>query len=118
MKVIASRRLYLLLSLGAVIFALTYFIEGAKTFGLICDILILVAVAVDFQLTARPHLISASRESQDRLSIGRVNEVLLFVHNKSNTDLKVRVRDDCPRNLNANLDEFACTIKSGEQATS
>lgn len=117
MKVIASRRLYLLLFLGAVIFALTYAIEGAKTFGLVFDALILVAVAVDFQLTARPRLISASRENQDRLSIGRVNEVLLFVHNKSSADLKVSVRDDCPLNLNANLDEFECTIKSGEQAT-
>ncbi len=115
MKLIASRRLYLLLLSGAAIFALTYFVEGARSCGLIFDALILVAVAVDFQLTPRPHLISASRESQDRLSIGRVNEVLLFVHNKSNSDLHMRVRDDCPLSLNANLNEFDCTVKSGEQ---
>lgn len=117
MKVIASRRLYLLLALGACIFALTFWLEGARTFGLVFDVLILVAVAVDFQLTARPHLISASRESQDRLSIGRSNEVLLFVHNQSNSDLRAKVRDDYPIALNANVEEFECQIKSGEQIT-
>lgn len=117
MKLTASLRLYLLLALGAVIFSLGYFFEGAGNFGLVFDALILVAVAVDFQLTASPHLITASRECQERLSIGRANDVLLFVHNKSMVDLKVQVRDDCPHNLNPNLEEFACTIKSSGQAT-
>ncbi len=117
MKLVASRRLYQLLAIGVAIFAAAYFFEGARTLGLVFDILILVAVAIDFQLTPRPHLVSASRENQERLSIGRDNDVFLYVHNKSSLDLKVRVKDDCPRNLNPNLEEFACTIKSGEQAS-
>ncbi len=117
MKIIASRRLYFLLCLGAIIFALAYLFEGARTCGLVFDALVLVAVAVDFQLTARPWLISAQRESQERLSIGRSNEVLLFVHNKSSGPLQVRVRDDYPVNLNANIEEFICTIAKGEQVT-
>ncbi len=115
MKLIASRRLYLLLVIGVAIFAAAYAFESARTLGFVFDVLILVAVAVDFQLTPRPHLISATRENQDRLSIGRVNEVVLYVHNKSALDLKVRVKDDCPLTINPSLEEFACTVKSAEQ---
>lgn len=115
MNLIASRRLYILLALGVVIFAFTYAFDAAKNFGLVLDALILVAVAVDFQLTTRPKFISATRENQERLSIGRSNEVLLYVQNKSSSDLQIVVRDDCPLTLNPSVEEFACGIKSNEQ---
>lgn len=117
MKFTASRRLYLLLCVGVAIFAAAYFVEGAHTLGLVFDALILVAVAVDFQLTPRPKLITATRDNQERLSIGRINDVFLYVQNKSSLDLRVQVKDDCPLNLNPSVEVFECTIKSGEQIT-
>ncbi len=45
--------------------------------GIGLDFTFLVLLVVDFQLTPRPRLLSATREVMERLSIGRTNEVTI-----------------------------------------
>lgn len=116
MNLTASRRTYLLLAIVAVIFGLSFFIPQAKEIGLIVDVLVAVIFFIDYQLTPRPWLIGATRECQERLSIGRTNEVVLTVTNKSTSDLQLRIRDDYPATLLTNVEEFDLLLKAGDQS--
>lgn len=116
MKLIATPLLYALLFLGAVLFAISYFIPATYNLAIICDALILVLLFVDYQLTPRPWLITARRETQDRLSIGRSNKVSIEVFNQSANDLIVRVRDDHPQTIEASTEEFEFKLKAKGQS--
>jgi uncharacterized protein (DUF58 family) len=65
-----------------------------------------VLAIIDFQLTSRPKLISATREVTERLSIGRSNEVVIRVFNAGTSQLRCRAKDDFPPQLDADADQF------------
>ncbi len=104
---IASGRLYLLLTIVIVPFALAGWWPQAKTVGVILDALIAVLLLVDFNRTPKAFFISASRDVSDRLSIGRTNKVSLTVTNGSGSKLKCIVKDDFPAALETDTKEFS-----------
>ncbi len=103
---IASGRLYLLLVIAVLPFALSGLWPLAKTLGVFFDALIAILVLIDFNRTPKPIFVSASREVSDRLSIGRSNRVSLIVTNGSGSKLKCVVKDDFPRALKADTEQF------------
>lgn len=103
---IASRRLYILLIVGIAIFAVTFFVPVFRTIGYVFDALILLAVVLDNWLTQPRRYIFATRQTMDRLSIGRENAVLIEVLNQGKQKLRCRVRDDFPRSLESDVNEF------------
>jgi uncharacterized protein (DUF58 family) len=102
----ASRRLYLMLAFGVLLFALSYFDTRMAAIGLSLDGLLLVAVIIDAVLTEPAKQISATRAVSERLSIGRSNDVLIEVFNQGAAHLHMLVRDDYPINLETDVREF------------
>lgn len=114
---IASWRLYFLLSIGVVFFLLMYVNPAFKPIGLGYDALIFLLVAADFVLTPAAKKISATRAVADRLSIGRKNEVLIEVYNQSGVPVRMRVRDDFPQQLESDVREFDFALKAKSRAS-
>lgn len=112
---VASARLYLLLLVMAVPFALSYWWPAARTIGFIGDLLIIILLIVDFQLTPRAWLLNASREVTDRFSIGRNNEVLLRIENTSTIPLQCRVKDDFPDSIESSVGTFGELLPPDKQ---
>ncbi|HEY9788445.1 MAG TPA: DUF58 domain-containing protein [Candidatus Obscuribacterales bacterium] len=106
MKIIASRSLYAFMVLIALIFAASYFLPAARALGIICDALILVVLVVDYQITPRPWLLTARRDTSDRLSIGRANPVTIDIFSQAPNPLFVRVRDNHPETITSDVEEF------------
>ena len=96
---IATPRLYLLLALAAIPFALSGIWPVMATVGAALDVIILVLFLIDVRLTQSPSLVSATRTVTDRLSIGRENEVTINVTNTGALSLNVRLKDDYPQYL-------------------
>lgn len=103
---IASTFTYLLLILAAVLLALAQVAPVCKNLGISLDIIVAAMLIVDYQLTVRPKLLSASRETNERLSIGRSNAVELKIYNESAIPVKCVIRDDFPNGIDADAAEF------------
>jgi uncharacterized protein (DUF58 family) len=112
----ASRRLYVLLILAMVPFALSGIWSPAKVVGLVYDVAVFALLLADYLLTQRPHLISASRHVAERLSIGRDNDVRLDIVNAGENRLHCRVRDDHPATIDVDVKEFDFTLEPTSKA--
>lgn len=88
-----------------------------RNVGFALDCTLLLLLFIDFQLTPRPKLISATREVTDRLSIGRGNEVTLKIINASSSRLNCLVRDDYPSQLETDVREFAFVLGANAMST-
>lgn len=64
--------------------------------GLAIDILLLIAVIVEYRITPRTSTIAATRNAEDRLSIGRENKVTIEISYSGQSALKCEVKDDAP----------------------
>lgn len=103
---IASRRLYILILSGLVIFGFAFFFPPVRTIGFAYNALLLLAVFLDNAITQPRRYVTATRTTMDRLSIGRENSVLIEVLNQGKQHLRCRVRDDYPRSLETDVAEF------------
>jgi uncharacterized protein (DUF58 family) len=112
----ASRRLYILLILAMVPFALSGIWAPARWAGLVYDLVIFTLVMADYALTGRPHLISANRHVAERLSIGRNNNVVIEVVNAGASKLRCRVRDDHPAAIDVDVREFDFELEPASKA--
>jgi uncharacterized protein (DUF58 family) len=114
---IASRRLYLALGVGIVLFLLMYVDPRFKNVGLVYDVVLACLVVIDFFVTPKARLLSAMRAVSDRLSIGRQNDVLIEVFNQGGSELNMRVRDDYPQALESDVREFDFRLKGNSRAS-
>jgi uncharacterized protein (DUF58 family) len=96
---IAARRLYILLALVGVILCFSYLWRDLERFCLTLDLVLVIALAVDYALTPRPYLLTAEREVSDRLSIGRSNHLVIRVRNAGGSALDCRMKDGVPDSL-------------------
>lgn len=103
---VASVRLYLLLAGGLVLFFLAYLNPVFRSIGLVYDVVIFIALLIDFFITPGTKSLSAVRAVSDRLSIGRKNDVLIEVFNQGPARLWMKVRDDAPTGLERDVAEF------------
>jgi uncharacterized protein (DUF58 family) len=114
---VASSRLYILLSAVAVIFLLMYLNPSFSRLGLGCDLALLLLVVADFFMTQKCDKLSASRAVADRLSIGRKNDVRIEIFNQSNKRLKMKVRDGFPAELESDTREFNFDLSANSLAS-
>lgn len=108
----ASARLYWLLIAVLIPYGAAALWPDAAKLGYAVDIVLLIALILDWQLTPSPKQLSAVREAEDRLSIGREN----FVHidiSYSGPELKAQVKDDYPIAIEASVPGFECRLKTG-----
>lgn len=94
--------------------AASAFFPVAAKIGFAADIMVLVALILDWQLTPSSSLITAVRQAEERLSIGRDNEVKIEITYKGQLPLRAHVRDDCPAEIESSALGFACTLYPGE----
>jgi uncharacterized protein (DUF58 family) len=114
--VTASRSTYIILLSIAVVLAASAWLPVLRLVAIALDCTVLVLFIIDYQLTPRPNLISATREVTERLSIGRANDVTLKIINTGTSRLKCRVRDDFPPGLNADVREFEFELPPAGQS--
>jgi len=114
---IASGRLYILLTLGVVLFFLMYINPMFQQVGFVYDAVLLLALALDFATTQSAKQLGATRAVADRLSIGRQNEVLIEVFNQGAAELEMRVRDDHPEEFESEVKEFDFKLKGNSRAS-
>ncbi len=67
--------------------------------GLAIDILLAIALVIEYQITPKPSSIAAARQVEDRLSIGRDNKVSLEITYKGTAPLRCEVKDDVPAGM-------------------
>lgn len=102
----AGKLTYVLLTVAAGIFCAANWIPSLKTAAYAVDVIVLVLLIVDYQLTLDKKFVSATRDVAERLSIGRENLVELRILNEGGMPLKCKVRDDFPSELNSDVREF------------
>jgi len=115
--VIATKYTYLMLIVIAAVFALSQVLPWLRTAGLALDFTFLILLVVDYQLTARPKLISATRDIAERLSVGRANDVTIKVFNQGTSKMLCMVKDDYPTSLNADVGEFVFELPANGLST-
>lgn len=111
---IAGRNLYILLFLASIPFALSKWWAEARTLGIVIDSVILLIVLLDYHLTPRPGLLTATREVSDRLSVGRPNLVKLSILNQGVAELKCRVKDDYPNAMESDVSVFSFDLPAAQ----
>ena len=114
---IATKYTYLMLIVIAAVFALSQVLPWLRTAGLALDFTFLILLVVDYQLTARPKLISATRDIAERLSVGRANDVTIKVFNQGTSKMLCMVKDDYPTSLNADVGEFVFELPANGLST-
>ncbi len=95
-----------MLTAAALLFCAANWIPQLKTAAYAIDVVTLVLLVVDYQLTLSKKFISASRFTAERLSIGRENTVELRIYNEGAMPLTCRVRDDYPPSIHSDVREF------------
>lgn len=112
-----SKKLYLLLALAVIPYALSGLYPQLATLGTAYNVCLLVLLVIDYQLTPRPGQLSISRSLSDRLSIGRSNQVLITVTNCGASNLKIRLRDDFPESIQTDTESFEFQLPAGGTST-
>lgn len=113
---IASQRLYILVALGMVPLLGCWWWPELRTVALVYDLVLALAVFLDYKLTQSAHFITATRHVNDRLSIGRANEVRLTVLNEGQNQIQCLVKDDYPQAIEANSSIFELTLPEHSKA--
>lgn len=107
---IASNNLYLLLVLNLVPLLFSWKYSGLAQWAVGFDVLLLLLILVDLITTDKPQVLFASRQINERLSIGRANSVSITVSNQSSVSLEVRLKDDAPPALLADAEQMSFTL--------
>jgi uncharacterized protein (DUF58 family) len=112
---IATQKLYSLLGLIAILFSLSFALDALAKIAFIGNVIILVSLIVDLLLTPQASLVTVHRKTSQRLSIGRDNQVQLYLENTGIKTLDCQLIDDFPQSMKASPKEFHFSI-SGSQA--
>jgi len=113
----AARLLYVVLALSMVPACLALWWPDAASICVAFNFVLLIIVIVDLWRTQPKKFLTGTRDVSERLSIGRDNQVLLYVFNQGNTTLTCRLKDDFPRALDTNVTEFRFEIAPGAKVT-
>ena len=103
---IATKNTYILILLIAVVFAASQIVPWLRTVGIALDVTFLALLFIDYQLTPRPKLLSATREIADRYPLAGTNDVTITIFNHGTAKMKCLVKDDFPPLLNADVQQF------------
>lgn len=114
---VASNKLYFILALTVIPFALAGLWEPIKYLGFLIDVIVLLAVIVDFRKTPGTSYLEAERHVQERLSIGRENEVVIKITNSGPGNLQVRLTDDTPAEMIRTAEKFEFNLPQNSVST-
>ena len=84
-----------------------------KQIAMGADLALLLLFIVDYQLTAGAKSLSATREINERLSIGRKNPVIVRVFNTGSAPLHCRAKDDYPDQMDVDYKDFIFDLLPG-----
>lgn len=117
----ASARLYTILILALVPLAASagwpQLASILTRIGLTIDAIVLIAIVIEYQITPRKKLFNAVRHVEDRLSIGRVNDVTIDISYEGSAPLSCEIKDDAPAGVDfdsARAKVFTIDLKPGE----
>jgi uncharacterized protein (DUF58 family) len=108
-----SRRLTLLLALGAVFFFAAAYLPALSWAGLLFDGVVVALCGGDYLLLRVAQRVSAAREVEETLSLGGPEPVRLAVANRSAQWLTIDLRDEPPLAAAAEPHSFRFTLGPG-----
>ena len=111
MQLIFSRLTFIILGIIAFLFAGAAWLPVLTNLALAADLLLLLLFIVDLILTQSPKLLSASREVNERLSIGRTNPISIRVSNTGSAVLHCIGRDDYPEGMEIDFKDFVFDLQ-------
>ncbi len=98
-----TRRLLVLLLLGAVVIAGTTF-AGLTWLAILYFVALLALVIVDYMISTKPEQISVAREVEPKLSLGAPNLVTIRLTNSGPRLIRFQLRDEYPYRFAADAD--------------
>ena len=113
----ATRRLIILVAMGAIAFLLAVWQPRLMLFGAGYNMALAIAVATDcLLLRRRPRrIISAERSAPEPLSLGAVNNVAIQVRNCISRTVRLTLKDQPPSELEHSAAEFSLVLLPGEE---
>ena len=105
---------YQVLIVSAALLIGSAWVDVLKPMAFAVDVVFAILLFVDYQITTRPNLVSATRDIAERLSIGRNNEVRLNITGLGSAPLDCIARDDFPEGMSSDVREFAFRIEPGQ----
>lgn len=112
----ASQRLYLLAILAIVPMAAAAWWAELVKIGLALDLMLLIAFLIDRQITPPPSTIDARREMDERLSIGRDNDVVLTISYKGGIPISCLIKDDSPEGIEKSATLLSVQLQPGKES--
>ncbi len=85
-----------------------------KQLAIVCDVLLLLLFIADLSFTQSAKSITATRDVNERLSIGRKNNVSIRVTNTGTKKLQCVARDDYPEAMEVDFKNFVFTLQPSE----
>ncbi|HEY9758589.1 MAG TPA: DUF58 domain-containing protein [Oculatellaceae cyanobacterium] len=116
MKIVFSKLTFAVLTVIAAVYALSAWLPILKQLAFGADLLLLLAFIVDLQFTQRANKLTASRDVNERLSIGRQNLVTIRVSNTGTTPLHCLAKDDYPEVMEVDYKSFRFDLVPSGQA--
>lgn len=100
MRFVFSRRFYILLALGLIPLSLSWNFPALRVFVLLYDIvLIVVALADYFVSRSLSAEFNISRGFERRFAIGDETQIHLKLENRTNRDLRLKIKDEFPSEM-------------------
>jgi uncharacterized protein (DUF58 family) len=113
MQLVFSRLTFIILGIVVILFAGAAWLPTLSKLASAADALLLLFFILDLNLTQSPKLLSASREVNERLSIGRANPVSIRISNTGSAVLHCRGRDDYPEVMEVDFKDFIFDLQPG-----
>jgi uncharacterized protein (DUF58 family) len=108
-----SRRLTLLLALGACFFFAAAYLAGLRWAGLLFDGVVVTLCVCDLLMLRAAERVAAHREVEETLSLGAPEPVHLAVTNRSAQWLTIDLRDEPPLSMAAERHSFRFSLGPG-----
>ena len=112
-----TRRLIILIVLSALLVALGGVFSVFHWLGLISNLALILAFAVDWVNTPPPSQVSAKRSCEEKLSLGARNTVELHLRNRASIPLTLEVKDEPPHLFHVSEDMIRLTLSADSETT-
>jgi uncharacterized protein (DUF58 family) len=111
MQLIFSRLSFIILGAIAILFTGAAWLPALKQLALGADVILLLLFIVDLSITQSPKFLSATREINERLSIGRKNSITVRISNTGTATLHCLGRDDYPEVMEVDFKSFVFDLQ-------
>ena len=112
-----TRRLALLITMGAIFIALGGLYPVFFWLGLLSNVALLLAFLTDWVYTPPPSRVSVRRSCDEKLSLGARNVIILRFRNRAGASLNLLVKDEAPHLFDISEDTISLTLPADSETS-